>query len=99
MTDVSIPHSVERIGKRAFSYCTRLASVNIPNSLQTIDEGAFANCAELENITIPDGAKTIGERAFEDCVSLTGVIEIPNSVKTMGTHILGKKMCIAEGDE
>lgn len=45
--DVYIPNTVSRIGSRAFSGCSNLASVAIPKSVTSIGEKAFQNCSNM----------------------------------------------------
>ena len=45
LTSVTIPNTVESIGKNAFSNCKSLATIVIPSSVIRIDESAFDNTA------------------------------------------------------
>ena len=62
---VSIPASVEIIGKGAFKNAGELAAVTFQagSKLKTIGDEAFCNCA-LTAVVIPDSVQTIGYRAF-----------------------------------
>ena len=82
LTSVTIPNSVERIGKGAFSCCSRLTSVNIGDNVTYIDEAAFVGCSSLTSITIPNSVTSIKGYAFSSCSSLTSVT-IPNSVSSI----------------
>lgn len=55
MTDVSVPKSVRKIERFAFSGCKAMKSIYIPNSVRTIGEGVFKFCESLERIEIPKG--------------------------------------------
>ena len=49
LTTANIPrkingYPVTSIGKRAFNYCTSLASVTIPSTVTSIGDDAFAGC-------------------------------------------------------
>ena len=84
LTSVTIPNSVTKISRNAFSYCSALTSVTIPNSVIKIGEGAFKTCSALTSVTIPNSVTTIEEEAFRDCTNLQKV-NIGNSVKTIRT--------------
>lgn len=51
-TSLTIPESVERIGSRAFSYCTGLTSITIPQFVSRIEESAFLGCNGLQEIYV-----------------------------------------------
>lgn len=48
LRNIVLPTTVTSIGKGAFSYCERLASVTFAEGIKSIDYGAFANCALTE---------------------------------------------------
>jgi tetratricopeptide (TPR) repeat protein len=81
---ISIPDSVTRIGKSAFSECFILESVIIPDSVTSIGDSAFSSCRSLKSITIPDSVTSIGEEAFMEC-RLLKTITIPDSVTDIGS--------------
>ncbi len=73
LTNITIPNSVAKIGKSAFSDCTRLESIKIPSSVTSISDSAFSGCTSLEGITIPSSVTSIGNGAFSYCASLTSI--------------------------
>ncbi len=82
--DIAIPsevngYTVTNIGKNAFQYCTKLATITIHNSIISIGESAFEGCSSLTSITISNSVTSIEESTFYGCKSLTSHI-IPNSV-------------------
>ena len=64
--------TVTSIGKYAFAWHARLASVTIPSSVTSIGNDAFGWCTSLASVTIPSSVTSIGDRAFCDCTSLAG---------------------------
>lgn len=74
LTNVSLPNTVYKIGKKVFSGCEMLVSVSIGNSTEIIEESVFENCKKLGKIIIPQSVKTIGNFVFEGCTSLENVI-------------------------
>ena len=67
LTSISLPSSIEYIGKWAFYKQSSLTSVTLPSYLNRIDYGAFNNCSALTSITIPNYVTTIGDYAFYNC--------------------------------
>lgn len=77
---------VTTIGKNAFSYCSKLASVTIPTSVTTIDYGAFRYCNALKSVVIPGSVTKLGENAFYGCKGLESVT-VPGSVKRIPNYM------------
>ena len=71
ITSVTIPNSVESIGRRAFAHCFSLTSVTISDGVTSIGEEAFAFCESLTSIAIPVSVESIGDHAFDMCFNLT----------------------------
>ncbi|MBQ7401719.1 MAG: leucine-rich repeat domain-containing protein, partial [Lentisphaeria bacterium] len=85
ITVVHIPDGVTKIGKGAFSRCSRLLTVTIPDTVTNIGDFAFFDCYRLARVNIPQGVTSIGKGAFSDCYNL-GEITIPASVTRIGTR-------------
>lgn len=73
LKSVTIPSSVQKISKIAFSYCSALETLNLSEGLEEIGEMAFWNCSSLESVSIPSTVTTIGKNAFADCSNLKTV--------------------------
>lgn len=84
LTGIRLPGSVTRIGKDAFSDCSKLKTAVFANGLTEIGESAFSDCSKLKTVKLPDSLKQIGRGAFWDCESLTGTITIPQNVEEIG---------------
>lgn len=89
-TSVTIPASVESIGKSAFGMCKNIASIALESGLKTIEEKAFYNCNRLARIVVPNGVTSIGVDAFEYCTNLA-YVTLPASAKTIGYKAFGKQ--------
>lgn len=70
---VTIPKSVTKIGRYAFSSCNSLTNITITNSVTRIFGYAFFGCTSLTSIIIPNSVTRIGKYAFSDCTLLTSI--------------------------
>ena len=76
---VTIPPSVKKVEKSAFSFCSNLEEVNIPEGVGVLPNRVFAECERLRKIEIPASVRVVSESAFMGCKSL-GAVEIPEGV-------------------
>ena len=84
ITAVTIPATVETIGKSAFEGCAKLKTVTIKGSkLKTIGDNAFKGCKVLSKITIPKSVTKVGKQAFANCTKLKTI-----TVKSKKTKFL-----------
>lgn len=63
MTSVSLPESIDSIGKRAFAG-TGLYVIDIPQRVKTISTETFADCDNLVSVSLPYQLETIQPKAF-----------------------------------
>lgn len=68
----SIPSSVTRIEKGAFSSCNALTHIDIAEGLEKIEDEAFQR-SSLTEITLPASIASIGNSVFEQCSKLTSI--------------------------
>ncbi len=80
---VSIPNTVEVIGRSAFEGNEYVESLVIPNSVEKIEPYAFWDCNSLETIVFGRGLTEIGDFAFAGSKGLKS-ISIPSDVKSIG---------------
>ena len=74
LNSISLPSSVNTIGKSAFENCEGLTNINIPPSVTTIGESAFSYCFKIaNNINIPSSVTYIGMEAF---LRINGMINV-----------------------
>ena len=88
ITSVTLPETITSIGNGAFTGCSNLSTINLPEGLTEIGNSAFRSCGSLTDIVLPDTLKTIGSYAFQNCVSISGTLNIPASVESIGTAAL-----------
>ncbi len=82
--NLTVPDTIETIGKEAFSGNVSLRSVTILDPCRTIDYAAFENCSNLQIVNLPRSVRTIGSSAFSGCTSLYS-INIPDKVDDIGS--------------
>eukprot|EP00035_Acanthoeca_spectabilis_P002718 m.89165 g.89165 ORF g.89165 m.89165 type:complete len:153 (+) comp11709_c1_seq1:168-626(+) len=82
LTSVTIPESVNTIGKFAFAGCRGLVSATISETTAKSGEFAFYYCIGLTSFVIPKGVTEIDASTFR-CSGLTSVT-IPDGVTMIG---------------
>lgn len=66
LASVSLPASMERIGRESFDQCAFLTEISLSEGLKSIGADAFDNCDRLKQIIIPASVTDIEEAAFTD---------------------------------
>lgn len=80
---ITLPASVETVGRYAFSGCDSLRQVTFSVGLKRLGDRAFFHSHALETLELPDGLEEIGEGAFLGCHALQE-IHVPQSVTQIG---------------
>lgn len=76
-----LPSTVKIIGDGVFSNASFSCELKFPESLEVIGRYAFNNCTSLYGeLHLPSHLRELGEGAFRDCTSMTGSIEIPQTL-------------------
>ncbi len=77
--------TVQEIGKSNFYNNTTLIEIDL-SSVVNIGDNAFYGCVaiKIESLKLPSTLISLGTTSFQGCKGLTGTIEIPGSVKTIG---------------
>lgn len=86
LTSISLPDSIETIGKEAFYGCDVLTNIDLPINLKKINSSAFSNCKALTSVVLPDGLQELGSSAFSSCTSLIS-ITIPESITEISNSL------------
>lgn len=81
---ITLPDSLESIGKDAFRDCKALQEIVIPENVTEIGNGAFLSCTSLERAEIK-GNVTELNRTFQGCSSLSDII-IPDTLTKIGDY-------------
>ena len=82
-SNVSVPSTVEVIGKSAFENNTTITQVNIPDSVKQIEAYAFWGCDNLEQVSLGKGLYEVGDFAFTNCPRLKAV-SFPENISRIG---------------
>lgn len=80
---VSLPKTIIKISRNAFSGCEDLTTIKLNEGLKIIGNSAFKKCYNLKNIELPSTLEKIDTLAFYDCKSIE-VIVLSNSLKSIG---------------
>lgn len=70
LVSISLPDTVEVIGKYAFARNLSLTEINIPPKVKTIPTECFSECWSLKEIVLPESVTEIGYLAFRSCMEL-----------------------------
>ena len=82
---VVVSKNVKTIDNYAFAGCTSLETVEFAgDALTTIGDYAFSGDVALTTKELPGSVTTIGAYAFQNCSKLTGEVNLPKSLKTVG---------------
>lgn len=80
---VSVPSTVEVIGRSAFENNTTIKQVNIPDSVKQIEAYAFWGCDNLEQVSLGEGLYEVGDFAFTNCPRLK-TVSFPENISRIG---------------
>lgn len=74
LSSVSIPTTLEEVGKLAFCSCAKLTVIDLSNTkLVKLAERTFHECNSLASVYLPATLEEIDDEAFKSCQKLTGV--------------------------
>ena len=91
ISSITIPDSVEYIGKWAFTQCKELTSVTIPESVTCIDHEAFSDCTNLKDISIEGVVQDIYGDAFNGTAFYEDESNWENGVLYIGRNLIKVK--------
>ena len=86
LTSLTIGHNVDSIGNSAFSGCSAISSVAFNADSCRYMGAGFSSCNSFSTLAIGNNVKAIPAYAFRGCSHLTGMLVIPDSVKTIGEY-------------
>ena len=80
---LTLPEGLETIGASAFESCNTLLHIDFPSTLRTIENRAFYAGYKGYALDLPP-VETIGDEAFAWCFRISGAVELPDGLKTIG---------------
>ena len=83
ITGLTIPGSINVIGRYAFMDMNNLATVKFEGKMIALNEKVFSDCTSLESVTLPEGLVELGESCFSGCTRLSN-IKLPSTLSTLG---------------
>ena len=83
MRNLTIPDSVQVIGRWAFSNNLSLTTLDLGDGVTEIRENAFSYCKNLEEVRLPSSLSTLSRNAFYMCDGIKTII-INKNLKTVG---------------
>ena len=88
LDDISFNEGLNSIGASAFSgaITKKTAVLTFPASLTVIGDSAFENCTNITGVIFNEGLATIGNSAFKGDTALTGRLNMPSSLRSIGNY-------------
>lgn len=86
--NVTIPNTVEVIGRSAFEDNTNIELVVVPNSVTRIEPYAFWGCDSLDTVVLGKGLSEVGDYSFAGCKGLVQM-SIPSNAISIGIQAFG----------
>lgn len=81
---LTLHDGITSIGTRAFLDCYFKGGISLPSQLEVISEESFSSCKFSGSLVLPAGVRVIGKKAFVWNSRLTGILEIPGNVISLG---------------
>ena len=85
---ITFPHSLRRIGKYAFTFCSHLEEVVFNEGLESIGRGAFSRTG-LRKAILPKSLRIIDEKTFEFCSHLKEIV-FNEGLESIGKHAFSR---------
>lgn len=78
LTSVTLPSTLQAIGKSAFCFSCEITSFVVPDAVTAIGPYSFSTCNKLKEITLGSSLSRIGNSAFDNTAALRTVISRNN---------------------
>ncbi len=79
---ITIPDSVDKLNRSAFSNCSLLEEINFPPKLRTIENNCFFGCSSLKKLELPEGLVEINHDIISYCYTLTS-LTLPSTLRAI----------------
>lgn len=87
---LTLHDGITAIGKRAFAGCSLKGELNLPKELSVVNESVFDGCDFSGELKLPAKVSVIGDKAFAYNWRLTGVVEFPEGIQSIGAGAFAK---------
>ena len=84
IVELTLPHSLTRIGSCAFDWCRNIKQIHFSDGLQEIETSAFASCP-VDKLDLPKTLTKIGAYTFSGFKQLVE-LDLPDSIVSIGTR-------------
>ena len=84
IVELTLPHSLTRIGSRAFDWCRNIKQIHFSDGLQEIETSAFDSCP-VDKLDLPKTLTKIGAYTFSGFKQLLE-LDLPDSIVSIGTR-------------
>lgn len=85
LSHFSFPEKITYIGRWAFYNTSFSGALILPDDVTKIDDISFANTM-IRSVCFPSNLLIIGDDAFSDCASLSGTLNLPESLISIGAN-------------
>ena len=86
LSHLVVGDAVSYVPAGAFSRRDSLRSVVLSETVDSLGDSCFWGCVGLTDLTMSDGLSAIGVSAFQGCRSLSGELELPNTLLSIGSN-------------
>ncbi len=86
LTNLYFPESLQFLGSQAFWGCKKIETVYCNDNLETLPTNVFSQCTALTNVRLNKQLKNIEGGAFHTCTNLSGNLELPEGLLTIGSY-------------
>ena len=96
LQSITFGTGIDSIPSGMFNGCVRLENMHLSNNLHYIGDSAFYGCSLIHDIVMPEGLNAIGNHAFSGCSAISGMLEFPSTITSIGDYAFRNNGTITE---
>ncbi len=96
LQSVTFGTGIDSIPSVVFNGCVRLENMQLSSGLRHIGDSAFYGCSLIHDIVLPEGLNAIGNHAFSGCGAISGMLEFPSTITSIGDYAFRNNGTITE---
>ncbi|EDR30242.1 hypothetical protein, conserved [Entamoeba dispar SAW760] len=81
---VTLPYSINALGRRVFSDCCSLTSIEFHSKMVSMEKRCLEHCVSLKSLVIPSSVTNIENKCFAQCSQLSKIVLPPLKVLPKG---------------